>query len=1017
MKTSGTIFFPVAVVALAFVLAAGFQTEAATIQWTNTASGNWSVTNNWNPNSAPSTNDTAIITNAGVTVTLDISPTVGGIILGTNGAGTVTLALAGQTLTLNGPLTVNPSGSFTVSSGALVGNTNAVLRGTNGWTGGTLGGVLTLATNGTLNITVGGNHYIAGCLLTNFGTVNWSGGYLYAGGGSVFCNFGLWNAQDDQQVQNWAGGSTTFNNYGTFRKSGGVGEFTGYTYFPSGVAFNQLAGVIDVQNGTNGLQLNLSGGGNFTGGYITTNVNGLTVFGSGNFSLNGTVTGTNTWADIGTFVGTNVISGALTWVGGTWNNTVVTVLGNSVLNITVGANHYLSGCLFTNLGIVNWSGGYLYAGGGAVFNNYGLWNAQDDQQLQNWAGGSTTFNNYGTFRKSGGTSEFATATIFTSGVLFNQLAGMIDVQNGTNGLEVAFQGGGNFTGGYITTNQFGLTALSSGNFNLNGTVTGTNTWMAGTLVGTNVISSSLTWVGGTWNNTVVTVTSNSVLNINSAVNHLMNGCLFTNSGTVNWSGGYLYAGGGAVFNNYGLWNAQDDQHLVDWSGGVTTFNNYGTFRKSGGGPEFTNNTVFESGVTMNQLAGMIDVQNGTNGLQLAFLGGGNFIGGYVTTNSQGLLNLAGGNFTLNGMLTGTNTWQTGGTLGTNANVINGYLTWVSGTWNGAGSVTITPNSTLLVAGAGGTGNNDLNATVVTNLGSVVWSSGAIRGGTGTRIYNFGLWNAQSDQQLNNAYGGTSSVFNNYGTFRKSGGGPEFTNSTVFSGVQFNQLAGVVDVQNGTNGLSLVFQYGGNFTGGYITTNQFGLTVLNSGSFTLNGTVTGTNTWQDTGNLVGTNVIQGALTWVGANTLSLWNGATVTILTNSTVIVTGGFQNDMSAAVVTNYGTVTWVNGTIRGGSGTVVYNYNLWDCQSDQQFNNAYGGSGTTFNNFGTLRKSGGGPEFTNSTVFGGVTFNQLAGMMDVQNGTNGLSIGVSGRRQLHRRLHHHQPVRLDRSCPSAISL
>ena len=73
--------------------------------------------------------------------------------------------------------------------------------------------------------------------------------------------------------------------------------------------------------------------------------------------------------------------------------------------------------------------------------------------------------------------------------MFNQLAGVIDVQNGTNGLELAFQGGGNFTGGYITTNQFGLTALCSGNFNLNGTVTGTNTWeTAGNLAGTCVIN-------------------------------------------------------------------------------------------------------------------------------------------------------------------------------------------------------------------------------------------------------------------------------------------------------------------------------------------------------------------------------------------------------------------------------------------------------------------------------------------------------------------------------------------------
>ena len=52
---------------------------------------------------------------------------------------------------------------------------------------------------------------------------------------------------------------------------------------------------------------------------------------------------------------------------------------------------------------------------------------------------------------------------------------------------------------------------------------------------------------------------------------------------MNWSGGGLYAGGGAVIYNYGLWNAQDDQTLSDYRGAPhTVFNNFGTFRKSGG---------------------------------------------------------------------------------------------------------------------------------------------------------------------------------------------------------------------------------------------------------------------------------------------------------------------------------------------------------------------------------------------------------------------------------------------------
>ena len=83
--------------AMGCVALAGRLAEGATINWTNTASGNWGNTANWNPNTVPGATDTAIITNAGVTVTLDISPKVGGIILGTNGTGTVTLSLAGQT--------------------------------------------------------------------------------------------------------------------------------------------------------------------------------------------------------------------------------------------------------------------------------------------------------------------------------------------------------------------------------------------------------------------------------------------------------------------------------------------------------------------------------------------------------------------------------------------------------------------------------------------------------------------------------------------------------------------------------------------------------------------------------------------------------------------------------------------------------------------------------------------------------------------------------------------------------
>jgi len=220
MKNLEAICVPVATAGL--LLTASFRAEATDITWTNTVSGVWNAAANWNPNTVPGATDTAIITNAGVTVTLDISPTVGGIILGDNGPGTVTLSLAGQTLTLNGQLTVNPSGSFTVDSGTLAGNPNAVLSGTIGWTAGFLEGILTLAPGSTLNINnSANNHTLQGCTFTNNGTVAWASGTIRGGNGTAIYNYGLWDAQDDSIWNNLNGGTGVFNNFGTFRKSGG----------------------------------------------------------------------------------------------------------------------------------------------------------------------------------------------------------------------------------------------------------------------------------------------------------------------------------------------------------------------------------------------------------------------------------------------------------------------------------------------------------------------------------------------------------------------------------------------------------------------------------------------------------------------------------------------------------------------------------------------------------------------------------------------------------------------------
>ncbi len=927
--------------------------RAAQITWTNTAGGNWNSALNWSPNQVPGASDTAVITNAAAyTVTLDVSPTVGGLTLGaTGGSTTQTFLMNGQTFTLNGPCTVNSRGSFTVDSGSLSGTTNSSISGTIGWTGGILAGTLTFATNGTLNIKGGGGiNDFPNMVLTNYGTVAWSSGTLRGGGGNttLIYNYGVWDSQGDLVLNDAYGFGAGFYNFGTLRKSAGANS----TQFQTGVGL-ATTGTLDVQTGT----LSLQGGASLIGG-TATNPTGIVQLAGGGFNINGTITSMNVQLNGGTLTGSNVIAGAFTWVAGSWQGSVVTVASNSVLNIQGGTGvNDLPNCVLTNYGTVVWSSGHLRGGGGNLtfVYNFGLWDSQDDLTFDDSGYGFTVnFINSGTLRKSVGAN---TATM--GGGLFFSNSGKVDAQVGT----LAFTGGGSFTGG-TATNLNGIIQLAGGGFNINGTITSTNVQLnGGTLTGSNVIAGAFTWVVGSWGDANVTIAGNSRLNIVSGNDHDMPNCVFTNFGTVAWADGRIRGGGGnqTFIYNFGLWDAQNDQVLNDDWGYTTLFSNAGTFRKSGG--TGTNATTIVSGVTFNN-TGTVDVQTNLLSLQ----GGGSFSGGSVT--SAGLIQLAAGAYTINGTLTTTNVQLVGGTL-TGANVFMGGFTWVVGSWNSAGPITVTANSRLNIVSGN---DHDLPNCIVTNFGVVAWADGRIRGGGGnqTLIYNYGLWDAQNDQVLNDDYG-FSTLFSNAGTFRKSGG--TGTNATtIVVGVTFNNT-GTLDVQ--VNLLSL--QGGGSFTGGSVT--GAGLVQLAAGAYTINGAMTTTNVQLVGGTLAGANVLMGGFTWV----VGSWNSAgPITITTNSRLNIVSGNDHDLPNCIVTNFGVVAWSDGRIRGGGGnqTLIYNFGLWDAQNDQVLNDDYGFS-TLFSNAGTLRKSGG----TGATsLLGGVTFDNQSGAIEVDSGQ--LSVG-----------------------------
>src|ERR1019366_6496748 len=75
MKTSPRNSARIAILlAVLSLLTLGSLARGATITWTNTSGGNWSVASNWNPNQVPTNSDTALITAPGTyTVKFDFN--------------------------------------------------------------------------------------------------------------------------------------------------------------------------------------------------------------------------------------------------------------------------------------------------------------------------------------------------------------------------------------------------------------------------------------------------------------------------------------------------------------------------------------------------------------------------------------------------------------------------------------------------------------------------------------------------------------------------------------------------------------------------------------------------------------------------------------------------------------------------------------------------------------------------------------------------------------------------------
>jgi hypothetical protein len=300
MKTSQPKFFqPAALLTALGLLALVSQTYCATITWTNSSGGNWSVAANWSPNQVPAnTNDVLITTPGTYTVTLDLDPNFFNTV--TNAAN-LTLGAGGGAAGVQTFLVTNLTYSEFLVGSLLQVTNGGVLTMTNDFSGLLIANPLLIDKGGVFN---GQGENLPGPLvIANGGVVNSLNGKLTSnssqGGATtslLVTNGGVLNANGDTLA-----GPTTVANGGVLNAMN-VGVSVALMVAPGGV-LNVLdypseslglygpltnSGTINVSNGGIGMINSIYGGTgglvNQTGGLI--NLQGSTAIGGDGYFVN-----------------------------------------------------------------------------------------------------------------------------------------------------------------------------------------------------------------------------------------------------------------------------------------------------------------------------------------------------------------------------------------------------------------------------------------------------------------------------------------------------------------------------------------------------------------------------------------------------------------------------------------------------------------------------------------------------------------------------------------------------------
>ncbi len=224
-----------------------------------------------------------------------------------------------------------------------------------------------------------------------------------------------------------------------------------------------------------------------------------------------------------------------------------------------------------------------------------------------------------------------------------------------------------------------------------------------------------------------------------------------------------------------------------------------------------------------------------------------------------------------------------------------------------------------------------------NLGSVVWSAGAVFVQGGSSVLNNGLWSVQGNLGL--TYSGSVGEFTNNGSYVKTAG-------DGFADVQVRFINnGLVQADSGTlrfTSSAHSFNHGSVFAGA-------GAVVVTSGS-TFSGTYQSSNLELAAGTHTGVNAVaRGTTAWSGGALTGTWtldDGATLSLSSNGNKTLSG------ADSVFTNNGTVAQEAGSMFVQGGTQLVNNGVWDIHGNLGL--TYSGSVGVFTNHGTLAKTAG---------------------------------------------------------------